>query len=209
MNDFYSVIAYIARYWFAALGLTIIVRAVLWLRKESAAVQKAVGRLPDAGFIGEWAVVTSDEKRLPEGKTLPAPRDGWIGCARACDVRLPGGGVPNRAARFMLRRDGLHVYPRGKGVLVDGEPVRREAILRHGATLSVGGVTLQLRLFAGVVLIGEAPIRRGRRGYSADGAPDILPVAGEPPVSTELPKPALTIRRRKTGRQHGTTTPDA
>lgn len=161
----YAVVAYIARYWFAGLAILIIWRAVRWLRQDVDRTTRAQRTLPDAGFIGEWAVVASDAPRMPAGTVLRAPRDGWIGSTRACDVRLMHAGVPARAARFYLREDGLHLLPQRRDtLLVDGEPVQREAVLRHGATLTVGGVTLQLRLFAGVILTGERQVPwRGRR----------------------------------------------
>lgn len=215
----YAVIAYIARYWFTFLAVIIIWRAIIWLRKDADRLSRVRRRLPDAGYIGEWAVVASDAPGVPAGMVLRAPRDGWVGSARACDIRLRDAGVPARAARFYLRPDGLHLLPqRSNQVLVDGETVQREAILRHGATMTVGGVTLQLRLFAGVLLSGETPVgRRQRRGQRLLPLPDeaIIPETDEddeaileaieaeieeepealPPL--ELPKPALIIRTRK------------
>lgn len=164
-DSVYSVIAYIARYWFLFLGIIILWRAIMWMRKDNDRVNRVQRRLPDAGFIGEWAVVASDAPGIPPGKVLRAPRDGWIGSARGCDIRLRRAGVPAKAARFILRDDGLYVQPQRRGILlVDGEAVNREAVLRHGATLTVGGVTLQLRLFAGVLLDGEEPAIANYRG---------------------------------------------
>ncbi len=204
MTDIYAVIAYIARYWFLLLAVVIIWRAFIWIRKDAARTQRADSRLPDAGAIGEWVVVTSGVEGVPEGHMQKATQDGWIGSARACDVRVRADGVPARVARFTLRRDGLHVLPRARGeVQVDGEPVLREAVLRHGATLTVGGITLQLRLFAGVLLEGETPATNQNKSLR-----DKLPVA-EPaaPAGTELPKPALTVRiPRNRSEKRGTTT---
>lgn len=174
----YAVVAYIARYWFAGLAILIIWRAVRWLRQDVDRQARARRTLPDAGFIGEWAVVASDVPRMPVGTVLRAPRDGWIGSARACDVRLLHAGVPARAARFYLREDGLHLLPQRRDtLLVDGEAVQREAVLRHGATLTVGGVTLQLRLFAGVILTGERQVPwRGRRTRREEVMPAPEPI---------------------------------
>ncbi len=196
----YAVIAYIARYWFALLAVVIIWRAVLWLRQDAERVSRFRRRLPDAGFIGEWAVVASEAEAAPVSMVLRAPRDGWIGGARACDVFLPDAGVPARAARFFLKRDGLHVQPqRSDYILVDGEPVKYEAVLRHGATLTAGGVTLQLRLFAGVLLDGETPaVQDNRRVLLPVGpapcgddetepeAPDDIP-AEDPALADTIP----------------------
>ncbi len=52
MSDIYSVIAYIARYWFVALVLVIIWRALYWLRRDARRVSRALRRYPDAGYIG-------------------------------------------------------------------------------------------------------------------------------------------------------------
>lgn len=201
MNEsVYAVIAYVARYWFAALAVVIVWRAIVWTRKDSAQVSRAQEKLPDAGYIGEWAVVASDARAMPTGTVLRASRDGWLGSARGCDVRLRNAGVPAKAARFYLREDGLHVLPQRRGtIVVDGEQVKKEAVLRHGATLTVGGVTMQLRLFAGILLEGEMPLspvigtapmpvrgrRRRERGlYIEENEPFEDPY-GEPPYPYE------------------------
>ena len=60
--------------------------------------------------------------------------------------------------KLWKERDGVHLRPvAGCGLLVEGQPVRRKAVLRHGAVLRVGERALQLRLFAGVLLKGETP----------------------------------------------------
>lgn len=210
----YSVVAYIARYWFLLLALLIVWRAIVWLRKDADRVSRAQRSLPDAGYIGEWAVVASDAPGVSDDLVMRASRDGWLGSARACDVRLRDAGVPARAARFYLRPDGLHMLPTRSGILlVDGEPVHREAVLRHGATLTVGGVTMQLRLFAGVLLSGEKTARRQRRNLPPPETEDAdenaveqfggqsAEEAGEGYVRLELPKPALKVKSRYSRRR--------
>lgn len=151
-ESMYAAVAYAMRYWFAFLSALALASALVWLRRDRAARLRAVEGLPDAGMIGEWAV-------LCEGETprmLETPPDGWLGSGRLCDVRHKG--LPRLAARFALHADGLHLVPlRPNLICVDGVPVRRLAVLRHGAVLSCRGVTLQLRLFAGVLLKGETP----------------------------------------------------
>jgi len=201
-DSIYAVLAYIATYWFALLALIIIWRAMQWIRKDATRVQRQRSRLPDAGFIGEWVVIASDAQAMPEGLVISAPRDGWIGSARACDIRILSRDVPSRVARFYLRKDGLHILPRRAGfVEVDGEVVRREAVLRHGAALFVGGVTMQLRLFAGILLSGEMPMGKMPR-KRANNVMEEAPEAAR----TELPKPALTMKiRRNRSTMRGTT----
>lgn len=214
MSDIYSVIAYIARYWFVALVLVIIWRALYWLRRDARRVSRALRRYPDAGYIGEWAVIDV-ETAQPTGEVLAAPQDGWLGSARGCDVCLPHADMPAHAARFFLRADGLHLVPRRSGVLmVDGEPVRREAVLRHGATVSCGRAALQLRLFAGVVLSGEKPGRKPRpdpEPVLPDLPPEVAEAeeegaeAGDAPAQQEtpssLPVPSMTVSSKKIRRK--------
>lgn len=206
-DSVYGVIAYLARYWLLGLMIIILWRAVLWLRKDAYRTARAQSRLPDAGFIGEWAVTESNTETMPEGMLISAPRDGWVGSARSCDIRVKSAEVPARAARFFLRRDGLHMLPRRAGVLtVDGEPVRREAVLRHGAMMTVGEVTLQLRLFAGVLLTGEAPAA-GRRKKRGDYDMEIVKVETieANAARMELPKPVLSMKYKRGKAKRGTT----
>ncbi len=202
----YGVIANIASYWFVFLMLIIIWRAIIWLRKDAHRKAIVQSMLPDAGFIGEWVVMESDVPTVAEGMVLNASRDGWIGSARACDVRVKARGVPVRAARFVLHRDGLHVLPTYRDTVeVDGKMVRREAVLRHGATLAVGGITLQLRLFAGILLTGEVPADQVANGKKKRGRNDGPVELGDgswipEEVRGDLPKPNLIIKRHKSRR---------
>jgi hypothetical protein len=205
-SPFYEVIAYIARYWFALLALCVLWGAVRWLRAEQARARRDGKPSPaQAGaVIGEWLVLSGGRARLREGATLAAPREGWLGAARGCAVRLKGRGMPARAARFALQADGLRLLPRRAGVIaVDGQPVRREAVLRDGAMLAIGDTVLQLQLLPGVI---EAPKKPKRRKKAA---PEALPEEAMPQMEgrTELPQPALVLRRgrdKKTiGGMHG------
>lgn len=152
-NQFYGVIAYAMRYWFLALTLAALCASVGWMRRAAVIRRRRLAGLPDAGMIGEWALLDASGETAA---LLPAPADGMIGGDRHCDVRVEG--MPRFAARYALEKDGLHLRPFAPGkIAVDGQPVQRKAVLRHGATLSCGGYTLQLRLFAGVLLKGETP----------------------------------------------------
>lgn len=151
-NELYGVIAYAMRYWFLGLLLAALCAAVNVLRRARK-TQRDSSALPDAGMIGEWALLREDGSAAA---LLPAPHDGIIGESRLCDVRVPG--LPRFAASYSLERDGVHLRPFARCALfVEGQPVRKKAVLRHGAVLRVGERALQLRLFAGVLLKGETP----------------------------------------------------
>ena len=185
-EEIYKVAAFAMRYWFLLLIIVVLLRSLRWLRHDARRSAKTLSRLPDAGSVGEWAVLSCESGRLAEGDTLPLPQEGRIGRSRLCDVRVKDPSVPRQAARFCLLRDGVHLYPQARNeITADGEPVRREALLCHGSVLELGGVTLQLRLFAGIRLLGEEELP--------------LPQGAELPVrKTEeklvLPSPSLTLR---------------
>lgn len=213
MNEkLYETVANVFGYWFDFLAAIILWRSLLWLRKDASRLARVKTALPDAGFIGEWAVIAAEGEDMQVDTVIPATRDGWIGSARACDIRLKSREVPARVARYYLRSDGLHVLPKHRSAVeVDGMPVQKEAVLRHGATLATGGVTLQLRLFAGVILEGETPSRRTReRGATQPGVLENVDIektktaeamknAEETPktvTGTVLPKPVMTVPKR-------------
>lgn len=218
-KQLYELIAYIARYWFALLMLVIIWRAVHWLRFNANRNALVKSMLPDAGFIGEW-VVLRGEGQVHSGTTLSATRDGWIGSGRTCDVRIHAKGIPKRVARFYLRTDGLHLLPQKMGLIeVDGTQVQQEAIMRHGATMTIGDITIQLRLFAGILLAGEIPLpplkKRMESHIMDDTEADDIEAHGMKTHITEtadhvsLPQPVLSITvRRNRGRNSGQKTPD-
>ena len=180
-SEVYAVAAYAMRYWFLALIVLLILRSLRFVMRDSRRLRRLRRRLPDAGSIGEWIVV-------PSGEALPAPPEGWLGADASCDVRIAAPDVPPQAARFSLKKDGLHVVPfRGCALYADGEPVGREAVLVHGSTLQSGDTVLQLRIFAGIRLAGETV---------PANTPMPVPVFRAPEPETApltLPKPAFRM----------------
>ena len=185
-SEVYAVAAYAMRYWFLALAVLLILRSLRYVIRDSRRLRRLRRRLPDAGSIGEWIVISS-------GETLPAPPEGWLGSDAACDVRIAAPDVPPQAARFYLKKDGLHVLPFHSCTLyANGETVGREAVLVHGSTLQSGDTALQLRIFAGVRLAGETV---------PANAPIPVPVVRtpEPAAPVTLPTPAfrMALDRRR------------
>lgn len=196
----YEVLAFAMRYWFLFLIAVIIWRSIRWLKKDGRKSARLHRRLPDAGHVGEWVIISSGESKLKAGHVLPISREGWLGSAGACDVCVRDRGIPARAARFFLKRDGLHLLPQKRDLLiVDGELVQREAVLRHGATLQAGNTVLQLRMFAGVMLEGETmpqmplPEPILWQEESVDFQDDV-PVTELPPERITLPVPNMRLR---------------
>ena len=154
-DNVYEIIALGARYWFAFLGVLIVLRSFFWLHRDRAAKHRRLKQLPDAGMIGEFVVLSGSEE-LPEGSFLPVPWEGTIGFVRGCDVVVPVKGVRAVQADVEFENGrGLAVIPRfRRPVIIDGETVSRrwEADGRrmvHGSVLQIGEAVLQLQVFMG------------------------------------------------------------
>ena len=92
-GEAYEILALLMRYVFALIGALIVFRSFIWLRKDARAYRKEMKTLPDAGLVGEIV-------DLNTGKAQPLPREGVIGSARECDIRVKGDGVLRRHARL-------------------------------------------------------------------------------------------------------------
>lgn len=154
-QDWFALLSESAGYWFSFLAVIVVWRAIRWLRMEARQRKKVLRSLPDAGFIGTLYVLEGESRFLHPDSAVPLPIEGVMGSASGCDARIAHPSVAGRHALFELQGDGLHLRPYREEILqVDGEPMPLgcEAILQHGATITLGGVVLQLRLFAGVQL---------------------------------------------------------
>lgn len=153
-DEIYEVIALAMRYWFVFLGVLIVWRSFSWLRKDRRARHKKLKKLPDAGMIGELAVLHGSDE-LPEGTIIPMPYEGTLGFVRSCDIAVPVDQVAGCHLDFSFQPHlGLLLYlRRGQRCLVDGTELTcrskpRSLPMLHGSTLQVGDAVLQLRLFA-------------------------------------------------------------
>ena len=152
----YQILSKLMSYVFTLLGVIIVLRAFIWLRKDRQATHKRLKALPDAGFIGVLTVLQGSSE-LPEGTAIPVPWEGVLGFVRTCDVVVPVDDVIAKHLDFTFRNGkGLYIYPRrGCPVAVDGVPIDSQADSRrypmqHGSLLQVGEALLQLGVFAGL-----------------------------------------------------------
>ena len=161
-KELYAIVAGAMRYVFVLLGVLIVLRAFLMLRRDRRQTDRTLRRLPDAGFIGEFEVLRASGE-LEEGSVLPVPTEGTLGLYRSCDLTLPCEGVHKRHLDFIMdERLGLLILPwSGCTVTVDGAECTARSKpeahpMLHGSTLEVGDALLRLRLFAGVCPQGGA-----------------------------------------------------
>lgn len=144
-GEAYELLALLMRYVFVLIGALILWRAYRWLRRDARSYRREMRALPDAGLVGEIV-------DLKTGESQPLPREGIMGSARDCDIRVRGAGVRRRHALFAFEEGkGLRVTPQGRGsVLMAGVEPSGPAHALHGTQLQLGDALLRVRLFAGL-----------------------------------------------------------
>ncbi len=223
-GEVYEVLSLGMRYWFVFLGVMIVLRAFIWLMKDRRARHQRLRQVPDAGLIGELAVLRGSDE-LPEGMLIPMPYEGTLGFVRTADVVVPVDGVAGQHLDFSFQPHvGLLVYPRRRrrcevdGFAITGSRSARRTPMVHGSVLTVGDAQLQLRLFAGLdTMPHRAPKPRAQQTlfgqpvcYDAPAAPeethhDTLfgePVCYEAEPEMEPDTPLPPPKRRRRGDRH-------
>lgn len=156
-EQWYEALAWIMRYWFAALAFVTVYRALRWMLADARLRRKAIRALPDAGYIGHFLVLSGESRALEPGDEIQLPCEGTLGYSRRCDVCIRHKSLFAREAFFWLEQDGLHMSPIHSGsFMVDSEQVGAgdEAVLLSGARLLIGEVALELKLLKGLQLDG-------------------------------------------------------
>ncbi|MGN0755142.1 MAG: hypothetical protein ACI4ME_11870 [Aristaeellaceae bacterium] len=190
----YEVLSLGMRYFFTFLGLLIVWRSFLWLRKDRRQTHKRLRQLPDAGTIG-ILTVESGSSELKPGTLLPVPHEGVLGFVRTCDVVVPVDDVaPVHLDFCFVDGEGLYVYPRrGCEITVDAMVLtsRREARqcpMQHGSLLLVGQAALRLGVFAGLD-VPEAPVLARVPAPPSGDDQGSVPVPPPEPVYPPQPTP--------------------
>jgi hypothetical protein len=208
-EQIYEVLAFVLSLCFPAMAAVIVLRAAVWVRRDSRERRRALAGLPDAGTIGELTVVRGGGSGLEAGACVPIPHEGILGSARACDIVLPHEDVPGRAAHFALTRDGLCMTPcRGTALRVNGQSYAEAVTLSHGNTLQWGGLRLRLRLFEGTQALAasKAPAATARARRKAEATPaveDLLETAepvDEPEIDIPMDVEKRPVRKDLRGR---------
>lgn len=155
------------RYVFVLIAALYFLLTVLWMRRDQRQWKKEKKKLPDAGTVGELVDVDSL-------KRYPVPREGTVGSARRCDIRIIGNGIRRLHAdiRFVDGK-GLIIVPARKAkVILNGKPVASRACAGRDSRLKIGSASLVLKLLKNV----DAPAR----GVFGDGYdPPARTVPGE------------------------------
>lgn len=158
-NSLYEIIALAARYWFVLLVVIMVLVAYAWMWQDRMADHHRRAELPDAGMIGYLQVLRGCQG-LEEGTLVPIPREGILGCIRGCDVCIPAKEIRRIHADYeFVEGKGIFFIPRkGCTLTVNGVTLAHRSHveahpLRHHGIMTLGEISLQLLLFAGI----EAP----------------------------------------------------
>ena len=140
-EETYEIMALLMRYVFVAIGVLIVIRAYIWLRKDHREFMKVQREQPQIGRIGE----IRDED---SGKTWPICQEGLIGSAGSCDVCIRKKGLKRRHAvyRFVPGKGLLLTATRRSEIRVDGVRPKKEALALSNSVLQAGDATLRIRL---------------------------------------------------------------
>lgn len=162
-SEVYEILALLMRYVFSLIGLLIVWRSFLWLRRDAKAYRREMRSLPDAGLVGEMV-------NLMTGEAQPLPREGTIGSSRGCDICVKGEGIQRTHARFEFEAGkGLRILPvRRSQVLLGGVLLRGAGYALHGTQLQVGNTILRVRLFAGLDVPHPAMYQEPDEVWDAD-----------------------------------------
>ena len=162
----YELLAYLGRYWFALLGVLIMLRSFWWLHQDRKEKHRRLKQLPDAGLIGELQVLAGNEE-LPEGTLLSLPLEGTLGYQRGNDIVLPITGVAKQHLDFYFEAgSGLFLRPaygcrcEADGTVIHRKGWRDQEPLRHGSILKVGAASLQVLLFEGIETGGHGQFQK-------------------------------------------------
>ena len=183
----YRVLALGMRYWFALLGMLIVLRSFHWLHKDRRATHRRRTKLETAGCVGQFLVLSGNEE-LPPDTALPVLWEGVLGSIRTCDVVLPCGGVSKTHLDFSFHeREGLYLYPlRGRVCAVNGQELTKKNAayqqpMQHNDVLVVGDAMLRLQLFEALDIPRSARI--------SDRLPDSAPQQAYPPAYPQYGMP--------------------
>ena len=145
----YQLLATIAKYWFLALMVMILLRLTLSVAREMR-IERQVRREIERAGTGVSAtleLVADENKRLKRSKRFAIEGECTVGRGRQCDVRVRSRSLERVHCILAMGPKGLEVAPVGRAfVMVDGAVAARRAIARDGSVLQMGGLIFRLEM---------------------------------------------------------------
>lgn len=200
-NQLYEIIAMLMRYVFVALGVLILLRALIWMRRDARNYSKEMRMLPDAGLVGEIV-------DLVTGKSQPLPREGTVGSGRYCDICLKYNGMKRCHALIAFEEGcGVRITPHRCGkIFIDGKQVSGVGYALHGTKVILGEAEIRFRLFAGLNVPHPLPYESNTYGLVYDGEQEeeeSLPPIEMPPYRMPDPLDSRTTETQAAGYDGG------
>lgn len=167
----YELLALAARYWFAALGIIIVLRAWRASVFDNRSARLLRDLSPEAGNIGELQIIADQWKdRALIGARYAAPPEFALGSGRAADARIRHRDIKKR--HLHLRYDGTaFVLTPARGVRPVAPCRARDGawILRDGDCMQLGRLIIKLTLYDADMAMRSRDVRLlAERGARAD-----------------------------------------
>ena len=157
-RESYELLAYIARYWFAFLGILVAFRAWKAAIRDNRKEQVLRAWEGGQGCVGELVVVSTGGRRRARPERYLVPQEAVLGSGSRADIQIHGRGI-RRKHIFMTYRPGeMVLHPVGKAAYTARKGDDGEDVLRSGDRLQVGRYTLKM------VFFDAADARMARRG---------------------------------------------
>jgi hypothetical protein len=143
----YQVLIYAARYWFAALAVFILARAVIASVREARIVRDIRRRIEEVAAFAELILIQDETGLLEPGARYAFARDAVLGSASGSDVRVRHRDVARKHLTLSAEADCVRVRPaRGKTVRLDGEAVKKEGLIFDGGEIAIGGLRFRVKM---------------------------------------------------------------
>ena len=147
-RDSYEWLAYIARYWFAFLGVLVAFRAWKAAIRDNRKEQVLRAWEGGQGCVGELVVVSAGGKRRRgREERFLVPQEAVLGSGSGADIQLHGRGIRKRHIFMTYRPGEMTLHPLRKASYTSPRNEDGIDVLRDGDRLQVGKYTLMMVFF--------------------------------------------------------------
>lgn len=146
-RDSYELLAYIARYWFAFLGLLVAFRAWKAAIRDNRKEQVLRAWEGGQGCVGELVVVSGGSRRRGREGRFLVPQEAVLGSGSKADIQLHGRGIRKKHIFMTYRPGEMTLHPIRKATYTSPRDEDGIDVLRDGDKLQVGKYTLMMVFF--------------------------------------------------------------
>ena len=142
----YEVVAMIMKYWFILILLYILWRIAENALREHRVYKRIKGEI-DKYFRGFILIEACDIEELI-GRRFGIRKENVFGRSKRCDIAIPSSSLQTSHGMIARRGKKLMLFDLsgGKGLLLNGELIARQAELQHGDEIRAGKTVLRIDL---------------------------------------------------------------